>query len=156
VAATAATKADEGFASDYEREGRFARPTNRIEKGVMGEEVIYWIQWSDHPVGNTTFRCVVNYGPGKESLVSDQTVDYTDSRKEGWSICGIDTVLGESPDGTYHFAQYLQGDLVGEASIEVKTRWIDRIKMVSWKVWAALLALIVAALVWHDKRRRER
>ncbi|HEX3097499.1 MAG TPA: hypothetical protein VHQ02_07255, partial [Usitatibacter sp.] len=59
LAATAATKMGEGFASRYSREGPFITPLDRIDSGEVGQLVIYWIQWKEHPAAHSAFRCTV-------------------------------------------------------------------------------------------------
>ena len=58
----AATKIDEGFATAVVTDGRRDTPANKVTQARGGDDIYYWIQRKDYPVGHTTFRCVVKSG----------------------------------------------------------------------------------------------
>jgi hypothetical protein len=150
-AASAATKVDEGFASRHERNGRFARPTNRIDQGKMGEDAYYWIQWRDHPVGRSTFRCRVTYHEGG-SLIVDEEITYEDSTSEGYSLCGFSPSKERDLEGTYTFTQYLDGAKVGESDLRIETHFLDGLRLSPWKIGLALFGLGIVGFGWLGKR----
>lgn len=150
---SAATKIDEGFSSSYRMEDGFGYPGDRINKATMGQEVVYWIQWKDHPLGHTTWRCVIAIGE-ERTVISDLQASRDDSRAEGYSICPLDTAGGDLPDGKYYFTGYLQDEKVGDMMIEVKTPFMDRVKNLSWMIWVGLIALIAATMVLLDRSRK--
>jgi hypothetical protein len=153
--ALAATKVDEGFASRHERNGRFARPTNRIAHGTPGQDAYYWIQWRNHPVGRSTLRCMVRFGTDTAPIV-DEEITYEDSASEGYSLCGFSPERGRDPEGSYTFTQYLDGAMVGEAVLRIETRFLDRLPASPWMLGAGLLALMIALLAWIGNRYAKR
>jgi hypothetical protein len=149
--AHAATKVDEGFASQYELNGRFARPTNRISEGTMDQHAYYWIQWRDHPVGRTTFRCRVTHGESGAPVV-DEEITYEDSSSEGFSLCGFTPSKARDREGAYTFTQYLDGAKVGESVLHVESRLLAQFKLMPWKLALIVFALAIAGLGWLGRK----
>jgi hypothetical protein len=141
----AATKVGEGFASQYELNGRFTRPTNRIDEGAMDQHAYYWIQWRNHPVGRSTFRCKVIH---KESaaVIVDEEITYADSPAEGYSLCGFTPRKEVNREGAYIFTQYLDGTKVGQSTLRIETRYFENFRLFPWKIALLLFAVAILAL----------
>ena len=149
--ATAATKVDEGFASQYELNGRSARPTNRISEGALDQHAYYWIQWRNHPVGRSTFRCRVTHKESGATIV-DEEITYAESPSEGFSLCGFTPRKEVNREGTYSFTQYLDGAKVGEATLRIEARLVDGLKLFPWKLALIVFALVVLVLGWFGRQ----
>jgi hypothetical protein len=147
----AATKVDEGFASQQERYGRFSRPTDRIGEGSMGHDAYHWIQWRDHPVGRTTFRCRVTY-QDREAPVVDEEITYEDSVSDGYSLCGFSPRKERDPEGVYTFTQYLDGIKVAESELRIETRFLDRLQLFPWKLALIAFAFAILAMAWLGRK----
>jgi hypothetical protein len=151
-AAIAATKVDEGFASQHERYGHFSRPMNRIEQGTMGHDAYYWIQWRDHPVGRHTFRCKVTY-QGRAAAIVDEEITYEDSVSDGYSLCGFSPRKGRDPEGLYTFTQHLNGAKVGEAVLRIEITFLEGLRLFPWKIALIIFAVVVFALGWLARKK---
>lgn len=147
----AATKVDEGFASRYDRNGRQSRPTDRITEGSIGKDAYYWIQWRDHPVGRSTFRCRVTH-EGSAAPVVDEEITYAESTSEGFSLCGFTPRKGYSPEGEYTFVQYLDGAKVGERVLTIESNAFAELKLFPWKLALLVFAVAVLALAWMGRK----
>ena len=147
----AATKVDEGFASRYELNGRFARPTNRIDEGSMDQHAYYWIQWRNHPVGRSTFRCkVIHQDSG--AVIVDEEITYADSPAEGYSLCGFTPRKDSNAQGAYTFTQYLDGAQVGQSALTIEKRYFENFQLFPWKLALLLFAAAVIGLGLLGKR----
>lgn len=147
----AATKVAEGFTSQHERKGRLSHPTNRIEEGTMGQDAYYWIQWRDHPVGRSTFRCKVTYEDNLAPIV-DEEITYAESVSEGFSMCGFTPRKERDREGAYTFTQYLDGAKVGEATLRIEARFLEGLRLFPWKLALIVFALVVLALGWLARK----
>lgn len=143
--AHALTKMREGFASMVLTDGTSLLPRNRISRAQSGDDVIYWIQWKE-PVPRSQLRCVIT-GPDTNL---DDTENFADPSPEGYSICGMSTE--EADGGTYVFAQYLNGEKVGEQSILVEKPPFFKNAKRQWKWMMGGLALIVIAGYWMRRK----
>ena len=143
--APAATKAGEGFASTYELNGRFARPTNRIDEGSMDQHAYYWIQWRNHPVGRSTFRCKVIHKDSGATIV-DEEITYAESPADGYSLCGFTPRKDSNREGLYVFTQFLDGAKVGESELRIEARYFDNFRLFPWKIALLVFAVAILAL----------
>jgi hypothetical protein len=152
AAASSATKIDEGFATLVRPDGEHLAPANRVSRASAGDDVFYWVQWKDHPVGRSTLRCVVKDAAGK--VIVDESETYTDSVAEGYSICALDTDVRGFEGGSYQFALYLDGELAAERSLPIeKKSFFGKIGLVRQFKWAlGGLAAIGLAIYWVRKK----
>jgi hypothetical protein len=150
-AVPAAMKVDEGFASQYDRNGRHSRPTDRITEGTLGKDAYYWIQWRDHPVGRSTFRCRVTHEATASPIV-DEEITYAESTSEGFSLCGFTPRKGHSPEGKYTFTQYLDGAKVGEAALMIESHAFADLRLFPWKLALIVFAVAVLVLAWVSRK----
>lgn len=108
--AGAFAKADEGFASMVVSDGTSVEPRNRITHATAGDDVVYWIKWKD-PLPRATLRCVIT---GPDNTHIDEREELPEQDAGGFSTCAMET---ESSDaGVFRFTQYLDGEVVGEAT----------------------------------------
>jgi hypothetical protein len=140
--ACAATKVRDGFASMLVTDGTSLIPRNPITRARGGEDVYYWIQWKD-PMPRSTLRCVIT---GPDTKI-DETENFAEAEGGGFSICGMDSE--DADGGTYHFTQYLDGEMVGERSIVLEEEPFFKGGMRKrWKWMMGALALIIIAGYW--------
>ena len=147
-AAAVVTKVADGFATRMLADGT---PANHVSRAKAGDDVIYWVQLQDLPVGRIKFRCVIKYGAETivdESEISEQT------EPEGYSICGLDTDSRDFEEGAYSFAVYLEAEKLGEGSIMIEKRsFFGKVSVFRQFKWAmGGLAGIILAIFWIRKK----
>ena len=146
--AAAASKIADGFATRTLNDGS---PGNRVSRAKAGDDVIYWIQSNDLPIGRIKFRCVIKYGAETivdESEISEQT------EPDGYLNCGLDTDSRDFEEGAYTFAVYLETEKLGEGSIAIEKRsFFGKVSVYRQFKWAlGALAGIIVAVYWVRKK----
>lgn len=133
-------KMREGFASRVSSGNSGLIPTNTISRGRAYSDVYFFIQWQD-AVPSSKLRCVIK---GPDADIDD--VEDFETEAGGYSICGIAT---DNEDvGTYRFAQYLNGELVGEMTIDIDAAGSRTSLRKQFKYWLGLLSLLIIAIYW--------
>ena len=151
----ASTAVEDGFTSVLLPDGDAAKPGNSVATVRQGTDVYYWVRWKDHAPGHASLRCLITDGPGGEALV-DETQTADDSDAEGLTFCGLDTT-GDFEPGTYYFAQYLDDEKIGERSIEVESRFTQKMTLRrEIRYGVGLLALAILGIGWVQKKRGQR
>jgi hypothetical protein len=141
----APTKLRQGFASMVITDGVSLIPRNAVTRARGGDDVIFWIQWQD-PVPLSTLRCVVK-GPGTDI---DETENFAEAKGKGFSICGMESEA--SDDGTFHFTQYLDGQMVGEQSITIDKEPFFSSRRKKWKWIAGGVGFFILGVYWIRRR----
>jgi tetratricopeptide (TPR) repeat protein len=150
--ASAATKIADGFATRMTKNGA---PANRVSRAKAGDDVNYWIEWKDVPAGRVTIRCVIKLG---SKTISDETDAVDEAESEGFSNCDLDTDTSDFEPGAYTFAQYLDGEKVGEGSIAIEktsffTTMFGKPSVYRQYKWAlGALACVFLAVYWVRKK----
>jgi hypothetical protein len=152
AAAFPATKIDEGFATRVGPDGEHVKPANHVSRAAAGDDVFFWVQWKDHPVGRSTLRCVVKDPAG--NVVMDESEVTMDSVAEGFSICGFDTDTRGFEGGMYRFFLYLDGELGAERALNIEKKgFFGKIGLVRQFKWAlGGLAIVGLAIYWIRKK----
>ncbi len=144
--AAAVTKIREGFATMVATDGTSLLPRNPVTRARAGDDVYYWIQWKE-PIPRSTLRCVIK---GPDTNV-DETENFAEAEREGYSVCGVETE--SSGSGTYTFTQYLDGNMVGEQSINVeKEPFFKGSLRKRWKSMITGLGLIILVGYWIRRK----
>ena len=145
--AAALTKMRDGFATMLVTDGVSLIPRNPVNRAIVGDDVIYWIQWKE-PVPKSTLRCVVT-GPDTDI---DETQNFAEAEGEGFSVCGMGTEDADA--GTYTFVQYLDGEKVGEKQILVeKEPLFGKLSLrKKWKYMMAALGAVILAVYWVRRK----
>ncbi len=145
--AAALTKMRDGFATMLVTDGTSLIPRNPVNRVIVGDDVIYWIQWKE-PVPKSTLRCVVT-GPDTEI---DETQNFAEAEGEGFSVCGMGSEDADA--GTYTFTQYLNGEKVGEKSIVLeKEPFFGKLSMrKKWKYLMGALGAVILAGYWIRRK----
>jgi TolA-binding protein len=142
--ALAVTKIADGFATRILSDGA---PANHVSRAKAGDDVVYWLQLQDLPIGRIKYRCVIKLGA--ETIVDEAEIaEQTES--EGYSLCGLDTDSSDFEPGAYTFSVYLEADKLGEASIAIEKPSffgkVSRYRQIKW-VMTGLGALLLLG-VW--------
>lgn len=133
-------KMREGFASRVSAGSGGLIPTNTISRGRAYNDVYFFIQWQD-AIPASKLRCVIK---GPDADIDEVESFETDAG--GYSICGIAT---DNEDvGTYRFAQYLNGELVGEMTIDIEAGGSRTSLRKQFKYWLGVLSLLIIAIYW--------
>jgi hypothetical protein len=151
--AAAATQVSNGFASAFEMDGAFRRPTNRIKEGKLGQTVGHWIEWYDLPPGPLAFRCEVRFAHyGHPIHRATRTLAETAPR-DGYSTCEFDSDAAEHWQGPYLFTQFLNDEMVSNVPFTMQEPWSRRLMLHDWQFW---LLMLFVALAVADGLSRER
>ncbi|HXF78533.1 MAG TPA: hypothetical protein VN598_06705 [Usitatibacter sp.] len=153
LAAAAPIKVDEGFASRIvEDETKNPKPLDSVTSINAGQGVYYWIKWKGYP-DKATVRCVITDSDG--DVAFDDSYDDEDNNPVAqYTLCGGETDARDFPSsGRYTFVQYLDGDKVGEQSINIERAWrISRYKKMKWTFAAIIFAAMAALWVYRKMR----
>jgi len=146
-------KVDEGFASRVTEDNEHnPRPANTVTQINAGEGVYYWIKWKNYP-NRTTVRCVVNDSDG-ETVFDENYID-EDNPTDQYTVCGGETDAKDFDTGRYTFIQYLDGDRVGEQSINIERAYtfkISRYRKFKWTVSAIIIAVVGGLWLFRKMR----
>jgi hypothetical protein len=146
--ASAVTKIADGFATRMLNDGA---PGNHVSRAKVGDDVIYWVQLKDLPVGRIKFRCLVKFGD--ETIVDEAEIS-EQTETEGFSSCGVDTDSRDFEPGAYSFSLFLEGEKLGEAAIAIeKSSFFGKLSVYRQFKWAmGALAGVILAIYWVRKK----
>ncbi len=155
-AANLGVRIDEGFASAVEVDANNHVVTvNHVTKANRGEDIAYWIQWSDRPKAKTSLRCVIRLGASGDPIVDETEVE-EDASEEMFTVCGTNTDDREFETGTYYFTQYVNGEKVGEKSIAIESHFLFSAlkRKTRTSLISGAFALVLLGCVWIYRRQR--
>jgi tetratricopeptide (TPR) repeat protein len=145
--AAALTKLRQGFATMLVTDGVSLIPRNPVNRAHAGDDVYFWIQWKE-PVPKSSLRCVIT-GPDNTNI--DETQNFAEAEGEGFSVCGMETE--DSDGGTYYFTQYLDGEKVGESSINIEKEPFFKLSMrKKWKYMLGALGFVAIGAYWIRRK----
>jgi hypothetical protein len=149
--ALAVTKLDDGMATRLDPGADGPTPGNRVTRVSAGTDFAHFVQYSGLPAGRNSHRCVLTEPSGKVQVDETELVD--DLATAGFAYCFYETDSNDAELGSLNMVMYLNGERVGEQTLEVAPGPGKGLSLrKQYKYALGGLALLIMAGFWLRKQ----